>query len=163
MNQASGKVCILLGSNIMPVDNTFQAVSQLQKFVQVDAASTTWETLSVGSPGPNFLNTALACHTHFSINTLKMTVLREIEKKMGRVRTSDKNAPRTIDLDIIIYNDQVVETNLWSRMFIALPVAELYPDLVNPQTGLTLKQVAADLLTQDWAKPHPEIKPELKV
>jgi 2-amino-4-hydroxy-6-hydroxymethyldihydropteridine diphosphokinase len=163
MNQARYNVCILLGSNIKPFDNTLQAVSQLQKYVQVDAASTTWETLSVGSPGPNFLNTALSCYTHLSIDTLKMSVLREIEKQMGRVRTSDKNAPRTIDLDIIIYHGQLVETNLWSRMFIALPVSELYPHLVHPQSGQTLKQVAADLFAQGWAKPHPELKPELKV
>ena len=163
MNQVPCEICIMVGSNINPIENTIQGVSRLQNFVRMNVASTTWETMSVGSPGPNFLNTALACQTTLPADQLIMTVLRKIENQLGRVRTSDKNAPRTIDLDIIIFDNQVIETNLWTRLFLALPVAELFPRLNHPQTGQSLTQVAADLLLSGWAKPHPEVKLDLKV
>ena len=71
----------------------------------------TWETQAVGSPGPNFLNTAVKITTGLEMSALKLSVLRSVEQELGRVRTSDKNAPRTIDLDIIVFDDEICESN----------------------------------------------------
>jgi 2-amino-4-hydroxy-6-hydroxymethyldihydropteridine diphosphokinase len=163
MNKVPFEVCILVGSNINPIENTLLAVARLQNFVEINAASITWETQSVGFPGSNFLNTALACQTTLPAHQLKMTVLRTIENHMGRVRTANKNAPRTIDLDIIIFDNQVIETNLWTRLFIILPVSELYSKLTHPQTGQPITQIAADLLSDGWAISHPELHMDLKM
>ncbi|HBA92820.1 MAG TPA: hypothetical protein DCZ08_14125, partial [Anaerolineaceae bacterium] len=72
----------------------------------------------------------------------------------GRVRTADKNAPRTIDLDIIVYDEQVLDPNLWKRDFLAIPISELRPDLEVPGEGITLNQVAQSLRTSSTAVPR---------
>ena len=61
-----------------------------------------WETPPVGSRGSNFLNAALLIRTTLTSGLLKSLVLRPIEIQMGRVRTANKNAPRPIDLDILV-------------------------------------------------------------
>ncbi len=157
------EVCILLGSNIDPAKNIKDAIVHLQDFIQIINISTAWETLAIGSPGPNFLNAALVGGTYLSPEKLKIEVLHPIENQMGRVRSSDKNAPRIIDLDVILYDNQILEPNLWIRHFIAIPVAELYPNLLHPQNGKTLAEVATILARNNWAKPNPEIKPILKM
>jgi len=156
MNPEMHEVCIVVGSDIDPVGNTREALKQLRLQVEVSAISPTWETESFGSPGPNYLNTAVLCHSPLSAEELKQ-LLRSIEEKLGRVRTSDKNAPRTIDLDIIIYEEKLIEPKLWERLFLAMPVSGLLPDFMEPETGLKLYQVAQKLLEKGWAKPHPEL------
>lgn len=151
------KAYILLGSNIEPEVNIWQAIQQLGQIVQIDAISLTWETQAVGSPGPNFLNTAVGIATWLDVSGLKKNVLRPIEQELGRIRTNDKNAPRTIDLDIIVFDENICDENLWQNVFIALPMAELLPDLQQPQTGLTLRQVANRLQQDCFAIAHPEI------
>jgi len=138
-------VCILIGSNIDPAANTCQALKMLRCISKITAVSSTWETPAVGSTGPNFLNTALLLQTELPPGMLKNDVLKPLEEKLGRVRTSDRFAPRTIDLDIVTYGDEVIDLNLWERAFIAIPVAELLPDLRHPGTGRTLNQIAAAL------------------
>jgi 2-amino-4-hydroxy-6-hydroxymethyldihydropteridine diphosphokinase len=150
--------CVLLGSNIDPEENTRSAILRLQDYAQVYAISTTWETKAIGSPGPDFLNTALLCTTSLSAGEFKETILCGIEKQMGRIRTSDKNAPRTIDLDIIIFDGELLEPGLWDRLFVALTVSELLPGYVKPDSNETLKEVASKLRKTGWAKPHPELR-----
>jgi 2-amino-4-hydroxy-6-hydroxymethyldihydropteridine diphosphokinase len=157
MNQNAHKACLLVGSNIDPVVNTQKAIYLLSKNVKIISVSTTWETEAIGSPGSNFLNTALLCLTNLSADQLKEQALKKIENKMGRIRISDKNAPRTIDLDIVLYDDRLIDTNLWSHLYMALTISELLPDLTNPQTNDSLEYTAKVLHLQGWAKPHPEI------
>jgi 2-amino-4-hydroxy-6-hydroxymethyldihydropteridine diphosphokinase len=157
MNQNTHRACLLVGSNIDPVVNTQKAIYLLSKNVKIISVSTTWETEAVGSRGPNFLNTALICLTELSADQLKEQALKKIENKMGRIRNSDKNAPRTIDLDIVLYDDRLIDTNLWSHLYMALTISELLPDLSNPQTNDSLEYTAQALHLKGWAKPHPEI------
>ncbi len=77
---------------------------------------------------------------------------------MGRVRTADRNAPRTLDIDIILFDGVVLDDALWERSFIAIPLAELLPSLPHPATGETLADLAARLLPGSGAIRHPEIK-----
>jgi 2-amino-4-hydroxy-6-hydroxymethyldihydropteridine diphosphokinase len=139
-------VFILSGSNINPVTNTRQALALLRRQVEVLQTSNAWESRAVGSPGPNFLNLAVKALTDRSYDDLKFCVLREIEAKLGRVRSSDKNSPRPIDLDIILYDGQVTDPNIWTRAHVAIPMADLIPNLVHPQTGQVLGSISADLL-----------------
>jgi 2-amino-4-hydroxy-6-hydroxymethyldihydropteridine diphosphokinase len=153
-------VYILMGSNILPGENIRAAYGLLAKQVQIVAWSSVWETPAVGSTGPNFLNLALELSTSLRPDELKHQTLRPLETQLGRVRTSDKNAPRTIDLDILIYDRIIMETNIWSLAHIACPLADLLPDLRQPNNNLTLYQVAAMLQAQTPVRVRGDIRLE---
>ncbi len=144
MSTSEHQVCLLLGSNISPEAYLPQAVLLLQKEMTVLQASQVWETPSIGSGGPNFLNAALTALTPLEVEALKETLLRPLEASLGRVRSADKNAPRTIDLDIILFDGQLIDPTLWQYAHRAVPVAQLIPDFCC-QTGEALKDAAARL------------------
>jgi 2-amino-4-hydroxy-6-hydroxymethyldihydropteridine diphosphokinase len=157
MNQEYHKVVILMGSNISPADNLKKAYFLLCSQCMVTDISQVWENAAFASSGPNFLNAAVNLVTSHSVAGLIDQVLHPIENQLGRIRTKDKNSPRTIDLDIIIFDNQVLDQNLWSRLHISLPVSELLPDLVNPYNGKTLAEIARSLQESSWTKRYPEV------
>lgn len=154
-----------LGSNIEPDRNLPAAVSQLAQFGQVRAVSSVWETLPVGfSDQPNFLNAVVLLETHLSARALREEAITAIEEALGRVRTENKNAPRTIDIDIMLFNHDIIQLErrripdpeVLERSFVAIPLAEITPDYVHPETGQTLKDIAgqfdatsADMVLRD--------------
>jgi 7,8-dihydro-6-hydroxymethylpterin-pyrophosphokinase len=85
------------------------------------------------------------------------SVLRRIEHDLGRIRTDDKYAPRTIDLDILVYDDLVVETDgvvipdpeIANRPFLAIPLCELDPGLTLPDSGLAVCDLAGRFAPSD--------------
>jgi len=121
------------------------ALEKLRDQVQIEAISKIWETPPVGTSGPNFLNAVAKIRTSLEINLLRNHVLRPIESQLGRVRTSDPNSPRPIDLDILIFDKRVIDNEIWSQAHIAVPLAEFVPDLYNPETGETLLEIAEHL------------------
>ena len=121
-------VCLLLGSNIKPEENLFQAMMLLQREVTVIRSSSIWESEAVGSEGPNFLNAAVLVQSTCGKILLKEQVCRPLEAMLGRIRTKDRNAPRTIDIDIIIFDGQVVDPSLWVHAYVAVPVSEILVD-----------------------------------
>jgi 2-amino-4-hydroxy-6-hydroxymethyldihydropteridine diphosphokinase len=151
------QVCLSLGSNIAPQKFLPRAVDRLRDFLEVEAVSRAWRTPPVGAPGPDFLNAALLACTSLSPFALKIDVLRRVEAQLGRVRVANKFAPRTIDIDIVVYGNQVLEPLLWTQAYLALPVAELLPGLFNPLSGETLEQIAARLAAQTNIEPSPEV------
>ena len=144
MPSAAHQACLLLGSNIRPEHYLPLAVELLQKHLTVLRASSVWESDAVGSEGPNFLNAALLVSTALEIPVLREDVLHPIEAQLGRVRTADKNAPRTMDIDLILFDRELLDANLWVYAFRALPVSEVMPDYLST-TGEPLKQAAARL------------------
>jgi 2-amino-4-hydroxy-6-hydroxymethyldihydropteridine diphosphokinase len=103
--------------------------------VPIEAVSGVWKTPAVGSPGPDFLNAAVLISSQLTTGELRNDILRPIENLLGRVRTKDPNAPRTIDLDILIYNGQILDQDLWKFAHMAVPVAEILPTYSDPQSG----------------------------
>ena len=81
---------------------------------------------------------------------LKYKLLREVENELGRERSSDKYAPREIDLDILLYGDSVINENglvvpdpeIGERAFLAIPLCDLDPELVVPGTGKSIRETA---------------------
>lgn len=136
---------LLLGSNIRPAVHLPQALEHLRRRLTVVACSSVWHTPPVGTAGPPFYNAAVAVRTALSPQALKRRVLRPIEAALGRVRSADRYAPRTMDIDLVVYAGQVVDPEVWRYAHIAVPLAELLPDLRHPETGETLAQVAARL------------------
>jgi 2-amino-4-hydroxy-6-hydroxymethyldihydropteridine diphosphokinase len=149
---------ILLGSNINPKENIDKAIDCLIKECTLINTSRIWETDAIGSDGPDFLNAAIMIETPLVENDLKNLVLRKIEKDLGRVRTEDKNAPRPIDLDIIIFDEQVVDQDLWQRSFIACPISDLHPGLRHPSNKKTLLEISKELQNSAFARIHEPTK-----
>lgn len=150
-----------LGSNINPTENMIRALDLLCQQTLVQRVSSTWESPAVGSDGPNFLNVAVWIETRLSMPDLKQRVLRPIEAQLGRVRTADKNAPRTIDIDILIFEEELVDPAVWDHAFLAAPVAELLPDFTHPQSGESIQKAAERLALTSPLKHRPEVIPGL--
>ena len=131
-------IYILVGSNIQPEKNIYQALELLHDRMKILKVSQIWETMAVGSTGPNFLNCAVLINSDQDEETIKVEILSKIEDQLGRIRTEDKNAPRTIDIDPVISDGIILDKRVFDEPFLALPLNDLLPDLIDPSTGITL-------------------------
>lgn len=104
-----------------------------------------WESRAVGSSGPNYLNSAALFHTDLDPEEIKLKVSTPIENALGRVRSEDKYMDRTIDLDVLVYHEQIIDPEIWTQAHLALPASELTPTLINTENGETLLETAARL------------------
>lgn len=147
-----GEVIILLGSNIDPAVNIRRGALALASELPVIRPSSVWLTPAIGTDGPDFYNAAVLCNTSLNTEDLKFNLLRPIEERLGRIRTFNKYASRTLDLDVILLDEIVLEPRLWDTAFILLPVAELVPDLSHPVTGLSLARLAEKLAPGSGAR-----------
>jgi len=138
----SKQAILLLGSNIEREKNIRSALDYLQCHTHFLRMSAVWETEAVGSDGPNFLNVAVEIDTNLDAFAIKQELVQQIENQLGRVRTADKNAPRTIDVDLIILDGVVLDDGLWKKAFMAVPIAQLLPSLSHPRNNSTLLEVA---------------------
>jgi len=153
---AKNNVVLLIGSNINPATNIATSLKRLSQLTDIKSKSSIWETEAVGSNGPNFLNIAVEIETDLKSKEIKQGIIKPIESEIKRVRTENKYAPRTIDLDIIIFNNQIMDKNLWEKVFIALPVSEIKPNLKNPNDQATLKVIANKLKNSAFAELFPK-------
>lgn len=118
-----------VGSNIEPEHNITAAREQVTKQFHLLRESQFVETEPVGFKAqPNFLNGAFLIETTLPLPETQKR-LRTIEECLGRLRTSDKNAPRSIDLDIVIWNSQVLDPDIYDRDFLKEAVLEVSPEL----------------------------------
>jgi len=120
-----------LGSNIQPVVYIEKAKKLLASEFQILKESQFKQTKPIGTLNqPDFLNGAILIETGSNIKTATSR-LKQIENKLGRIRTTDKNGPRTIDLDILVWNDKIIDSKEFQRQFIKNSVLELLPNLVD--------------------------------
>lgn len=141
------EIYLALGSNIEPEANLPAALDALaERFGGLLARSSLWRTAAVGSDGPDFLNAAVLVETDLTAEQLKFEVFRPLEAQMGRVRAADKNAPRPIDIDVLVYAGELLEAELWERVHLAAPLAEIWPEYENPETGETVGEAAERLM-----------------
>ncbi len=155
-------VYLTIGSNINPVQNLRQTLALLCQCCTVVAASPVYETTPVGYLDQDrFLNAAIHVRTSDDTATFK-TMLLSIEGRLGRVRNpANKNAPRTIDLDIALWNRDVFsygdkpwrvpDPDILRFIHVARPLADLEPDFRHPETGETLAAIADQLAAGDLA------------
>jgi 2-amino-4-hydroxy-6-hydroxymethyldihydropteridine diphosphokinase len=155
MSQETHKAILLIGSNINPQEHIKAMLRDLAKHIDIIKQSKIYQSHSVGSNGPDFLNLAIEVHTTYDFSKLKFELLRKIEEDLGRVRGEDKYMARTADIDIVLFDGDVIENNLWKQAFIAVPVAELFPDLKDPQSQLLLFETASVLKQSSWIIEYP--------
>ena len=123
------EVVIGLGSNIDPEANLEQAVQELKSRFKVSKRSKWTRTKPIGiQDQPDFYNGALLMETELEQQSLKKE-LKRIEDILGRDRSLPKFGPRTIDLDILIWNKKVVDEDYYERDFLRKGVEEIIPDL----------------------------------
>lgn len=122
-------VVIGLGSNIEPDQNIQQALEVLKQKYHVIAASCFKATKPIGIvEQTDFINGSVLIETELTIKQLK-TGLGEIEKTMGRNRLHNRCKPRTIDLDIVVWNENIVDQDFYDRNYLRESVLELIPAL----------------------------------
>lgn len=156
MNQAY----LILGSNIDPEKNIPLALQTLAEEPEISVIqnSSIWITEPVGSSANDFYNLAVEINTPLNAYDLKEMILCNIEEKLCRVRVEDKYAPRTIDLDIVIFNGEVLDPALFKFDYLILPFAELIPDFVTTEHNLTIKELATAVSPVSSAKKNPLIQ-----
>jgi len=116
-----------LGSNIQPEINLPKALKLLSEYGEILQRSQVWESEPVGTTGNNYLNICIKFKVELDQLTLKEKVLHLIEEQLGRKYTHDKYAPRTMDIDIILFDNQVINNACWTLPFVVVPLADIYP------------------------------------
>ena len=132
-----------------------QSVELIKKKINVVCQSSWYETAPIPhSSQSNFVNGVISVKTESSsLDLLKL--LLNIETKMGRTRGVE-NAARIIDLDLIAYNNEIIETTsltlphprFCERAFVVQPIKEIAPDWVHPVLGLTMVELLTRLSDQ---------------
>jgi 2-amino-4-hydroxy-6-hydroxymethyldihydropteridine diphosphokinase len=151
----SHRYILSLGSNINPESNLAEAIQRLQDLGKLGAISGIWESHAIGSAGPNFLNVCVEFSIRRPADELKLEVVNRIEAQMGRVRSSDPGAPRPIDIDILMVDDQPVNVERWSHPFVLLPLAELLPEYRHPTEAVPLSDAAKKAEDRIWIVRRP--------
>ncbi len=147
---------IALGSNLGDREGTLgSANAALREFGSVEAISSFYETAPIGiTEQPNFLNAVVALRTALPPEELMAALLR-IEQQHGRDRSASvPKGPRTLDLDLLSYGDNVMETptltlphpSLAERRFVLAPLAEIAPQWRHPVSGKTAAALLSELL-----------------
>jgi 2-amino-4-hydroxy-6-hydroxymethyldihydropteridine diphosphokinase len=153
------KVYLLLGSNRQQPIKQLQLAKKIiaKKIGSVSRTSSVYKTAAWGNTKqPDFLNQVLITTTKLSAQETIQHIL-SIEKEMGRIRTK-KNAPRIIDIDILFFNKEVINSKklqvphprLQLRNFVLIPLNQLSPNFKHPVLNKTIHQllrICPDTLT----------------
>ena len=134
-----------LGSNIEPEKNLGRAVRELRRKYGELEISAVYRSAAVGFDGDDFLNLVVGLQS----DDEPLEMVEEIERLhnlVGRVRGSEKWAARPLDIDLLLYNDEVIDerpvrvprSDILEYSFVLRPLAELAPNLKHPVTGKTM-------------------------
>ena len=142
-------IYIGLGSNLGDrLANLQHAIEEIAVFAQIGSQSSVYETEPWGYADQScFLNQVIAIATALKPEVLLLK-MKKIEKALGRKRTF-RYGPRVIDLDILLYKNEIICTPLLTiphaamheRAFVIVPLAEIAPKLVHPLMGKTMQEL----------------------
>ncbi|WP_293347628.1 MULTISPECIES: 2-amino-4-hydroxy-6-hydroxymethyldihydropteridine diphosphokinase [unclassified Microcoleus] len=146
----STKCAIALGSNLGDSLATLKsAIATLNNTpgIAVKSHSSWYQTAPVGPPQPDYINACAILEVTLQPQQLLATLL-EVEIKFNRIRR-EKWGPRTLDLDLLLYDDLILETptltlphpRMTQRAFVLVPLVEIAPDWVHPVTKSAIDQI----------------------
>lgn len=151
------RVCLSLGSNLGPRENYLRkALQALDKELgSLVKCSSFYETLPWGFSSDSLFLNAAACFDTLLSPEEVLAVTQQIEKSLGRKEKSRQGqyADRCIDIDILLYDDRVIETpdmilphpHMAERMFVLEPLAEIMPHMLHPKLRKTILQLKEEL------------------
>ncbi|HID50363.1 MAG TPA: 2-amino-4-hydroxy-6-hydroxymethyldihydropteridine diphosphokinase [Chromatiales bacterium] len=139
------RIYISIGSNIDAETRLRQAVAALREQYGALDLSSVYESEAVGFAGDNFLNLVVGLDTDEDVATVAAT-LRAIEDRYGRDRSVPRFSSRSIDLDLLLYDDlirhgdglELPRDEITRNAFVLRPLAEIAPRLVHPELGKTM-------------------------
>jgi 2-amino-4-hydroxy-6-hydroxymethyldihydropteridine diphosphokinase len=155
-----------LGSNIRPEENIVQAVDLLQAYGTLVAASEVYQTPALGAEDqPDYLNAAVLLRSALTPEVFQSEAIPSVEHALKRVRSEDKFAARTIDVDIMLAGlfvgrlgqRDIPSQEIVERPFVAIPLAEIAPDFMHPVLGLTLAEIARRFDPSEMT-PRPDVR-----
>lgn len=155
------RIYIGVGSNINRDENLRSGIRRLHEvFGDIDL-STVYETEAVGFEGDNFYNMVVGADTEFAPQQV-YDLLHEIESEYGRRRRQQRYSSRKLDLDLLLYNDQVIKTEQFELPrydvdeypFVLAPLAELDGERRHPVNGMTFNE-----LWQEYDKSELRMRP----
>jgi 2-amino-4-hydroxy-6-hydroxymethyldihydropteridine diphosphokinase len=152
------KVYVSVGSNINRYQHITAALDALKKHFAPLAISKVYESESVGFAGDHFLNLVVGFDCTLSVGDLSKT-LRGIEDDNGRLRNGPKFSSRTLDLDILTYDDTVEEVDgiklprdeITKNAFVLLPMVDVAPTDIHPLSQKSYQQLWDDYDQQSQA------------
>lgn len=151
---------ISVGSNVDREVHVRAAIQALAERFGALTVSPVYETGAVGFTGEPFLNLAVGLDTERQPEAL-VRDLKAIERAQGRTADSNGFKPRTLDLDLLLYDDLVLQTEAFElprdeilhHAFVLAPLADIAPDLRHPVVGCTLAELWAEFeLDGQWLR-----------
>lgn len=144
------RACLSLGSNLDPEAHMRAAIAALRDRFHDVRVSAVYRTRAVGFEGGDFLNAAAVVGTDLEPEALDAW-LHALEDTHGRDRSGPRFGDRTLDIDLVLYDERIVEGPGHLRVprdelrhaFVLRPLAEIAPDVVEPRSGCTLAQLWA--------------------
>lgn len=142
------QVFVAAGSNVAPQEHMALATGELKRAFPGARFSPWYQNRAAGFEGADFINLVAGFTTELRVDEL-LVVLRAIEALCGRPREAPRWAPRTMDLDVLLYGDLVCRRpdlilprpDLLVRAYMLGPLADLAPDLVHPSAGVTIAEL----------------------
>lgn len=141
------QIYISLGSNVNKESNLAAGLRALQFNFPSWVHSSVYESEAVGFTGNNFYNSVLGAETEMSLDEV-CKLLKQIELDNGRTRHDKKFSPRTLDLDLLFYDDVVCDSpaqlprdEIVKNAFVLLPLWEIAPNFYHPVCGKTIEQI----------------------
>lgn len=142
------RIYISIGSNTNPAENVQRAVKALREYFSDIQVSSVYESEAVGFKGSNFLNLVVGATTARDVHETN-ELLHKIEDEYGRDRSGPRFSSRTIDLDLLLYDDLVVKEEglevpreeITRNAFVLWPLADIAPDVMHPEKHQTIGEL----------------------